>query len=789
LRNRPGWRWRAERAGRRLGDALLAGAAPCALAVTISGKVTAAGAPFPGVLVLGPKATCSVTDALGNYACSVAAGWTGALAPYSNGWTFVVQGDVQRAAAATFASLGANQSGVDFAATPAYGLRAELALRRPATTQYFLDYNYDSTPETAVTFGTATDVALVGDVNGDGLTDLVLFRNGVWYGSTQQNNVVDRVFAFGAPGDVPLLADFDGDGTADLVVFRNGTWYVSTQRDGVVTMTFCFGQAGDTPLVGDFDGDGNVDLAVFRNGVWYIDTNRDSVADLTIRFGGVAGEIPVALDYDGDGRTDLVVFRDGVWYVNTTLDGIGAILVGYGASGDRPLAGYFNRANTRFVKAGSPCATGCTQANPYGTITAAWQDAVDGDVIRIAKGAYPENLDFSYPGNQYLPGKFGKNNVKLVGVSKFAVSVAPPTGDAAYLRGASGYWLRGLRLQSQAAGARGLVLAGGPNSVLPTFPGPQVNVSVADLTENHQQNALLTGSSNAWFRYVRLNRSRAGHGVSDWGNSYLRVVASEVSYNGYTVPQGPPVPDAGKGLDVRDDSEGDTRRSALRGNLTYGVVDVVRSVVRLTSNTIEGAGVNGINVCGAATVPDTSVIYMTGNWVASNGFGMPTAPGSGMEVYLTCSGTQTITGNSFVGNALNGLFVGSGNVNLTNNTFQANAIGTTIYADTTGFAGEPPSYTNTVVTYYGNTFDGNARVGIYAERHIGTVARDVFATVGGTGTGQKNFFRNYAPPKYHAVGCVNVTTNFACPLGGNFFDHSGDDVEQPACNSACVSTP
>jgi Right handed beta helix region len=262
-----------------------------------------------------------------------------------------------------------------------------------------------------------------------------------------------------------------------------------------------------------------------------------------------------------------------------------------------------------------------------------------------------------------------------------------------------------------------------------------------------------------------------------------------VSYNGYTVPQGPPVPDAGKGFDIRDDSEGDARRSTLRNNLTYGVVDVVRSVVRLTLNTIDGTGVNGINVCGAATVPDTSVIYMTGNWIASNGFGMPGAPGSGMEVYLTCSGAQTLTGNSFVGNALNGMFVGSGNVALTNNVFQANTIGLTLYADTTGFAGEPPSYANTVATLYGNTFDGNARVGIYPERHVGTVTRDVFATVGGSGAGQKNFFRNYAPPKFHAIGCLNVTTNFACPLGGNFFDHSGDDVETPACNTACVSTP
>lgn len=764
------------------------GAPSASLALTVSGTVTASGTGLAGVQMTAPKATCSLTDAAGSYSCQVASGWSGTLAPYLTGWTFVLVGDAQKPAAASFTTLGANQSGVNFVATPMTGLRAELALRRTAAALTYLDYNYDSIPDATVPFGAATDVALAGDVNGDGISDLVLFRNGVWYATTHQDGVVDATFFFGTTGDQPLLGDVDGDGTADLIVFRSGTWYVSTKRDGVADRTYHFGLAGDTALVGDFDADGIADLAVFRSGTWYIDTNRDGVPDLVIPFGGAANDIPYALDFDGDGRADIAVFRDGLWYVNTTLDGTVSAVVPFGAAGDRPLAGYFNRAKTRFVKAGAPCTTGCTAANPYGSITAAWQDAVDGDILRVAKGTYPESLDFSYPGNQYMPGKFGKNNIKVIGVSKYTTIVSPSAGDALYLRGASGYLLRGLRLSAQAAGARGIVLAGGISSVLPSFPGAQVNVSVTDVTENPSTNVLLTGTSNAWFRYARLNRSRAGHGISGWGNSYVRVVSSEVSNNGYTIAPAVAPPDAGKGLDIRDDSEGEARRSTFHANLTYAIVDVGRSVVRLNLNTIDSTGVNGINVCASGITPDTSVIYMTNNWVAANGFNWPGGQGSGMEVFLTCSGTQTISGNVFVGNALNGLFVASGTANVTNNSFQANTIGLTLYA-TDGFGGEERSYTSPVVTLYGNTYDANARVGIFPERYPGSTLRDVFATVGGSGAGQKNFFRNYASPKFHAIGCYNVTTNFKCPLGGNSFDHSGDDVEQPACNTACVSTP
>ena len=122
--------------------AVVVGGASAAQAVSISGTVTRGGAGFANVQMLAPKANCTISDALGNYACQVASGWSGTLAPYSNGWSFVIAGDPQKAAAATFTSIGADQSGINFTAAPAYGLRAELSLRRPSGSLYYLDTNY-----------------------------------------------------------------------------------------------------------------------------------------------------------------------------------------------------------------------------------------------------------------------------------------------------------------------------------------------------------------------------------------------------------------------------------------------------------------------------------------------------------------------------------------------------------------------------------------------------------------------------------------------------------------------
>jgi uncharacterized delta-60 repeat protein len=150
--------------------------------------------------------------------------------------------------------------------------------------------------------------------NANGSASKLVFRpsDALWY--EFRPFLPPSSFSIGVelPGDIPVREDYDGDGFSDLAVFRDGNWFYKKSSNHDI-IHYQFGLAGDKPVPADYDGDGRTDYAVFRpsDGVWYIKKSTEGF--YAVRW-GLADDLPVPADYDGDGKTDIAVYRNGVWY-------------------------------------------------------------------------------------------------------------------------------------------------------------------------------------------------------------------------------------------------------------------------------------------------------------------------------------------------------------------------------------------------------------------------------------------------------------------------------------------
>ena len=196
---------------------------------------------------------------------------------------------------------------------------------------------------TGAAFGQAGDKLVPADYDGDGKTDLAVARNvsgTLYFYILNSINSNFSAVQWGSSSDIPQVADYNNDGKADVAVFRpsNGTWYISNSGGGSTAMAF--GQNGDVPVANDFDGDGRADMAVIRGNVWYINKSTGGVQTTTF---GLSTDVPVPADYDGDGKVDVAVYRasNGTWYTSTNpANNYGAIV--FGSSTDVPVPGDYD---------------------------------------------------------------------------------------------------------------------------------------------------------------------------------------------------------------------------------------------------------------------------------------------------------------------------------------------------------------------------------------------------------------------------------------------------------------
>ena len=192
---------------------------------------------------------------------------------------------------------------------------------------------------------------LVDDFDGDGRTDLTVFRpsDGTWYSKLSLDGS-SKARQFGLGTDITALnADFDGDGLADYAAIRvnpsNGnltTYILQSSNNSLRTVSLGNAALGDQIGTGDFDGDGKYDFGTFRNGLW---TYIESTTGTTRTFNwGQTGDLPAMGDFDGDGKSDFAVVRDTsgtyFWYIRQSSNGQLRV-VRFGQTGD----GLLNRVD------------------------------------------------------------------------------------------------------------------------------------------------------------------------------------------------------------------------------------------------------------------------------------------------------------------------------------------------------------------------------------------------------------------------------------------------------------
>lgn len=143
---------------------------------------------------------------------------------------------------------------------------------------------------------------------------------GVWHVSGGQSGNP----TWGEPGDVPVPADYDGDGLTDMAIWRprDGNWWVVLSATGVNQITQ-WGTAGDIPLPADYDGDKEADFAVFRpsDGTFYFFSDNCQ-ANRAIKLSVTTGT-PISGDFDKDGRADFGLYNPQSGFVVRYATGFG----------------------------------------------------------------------------------------------------------------------------------------------------------------------------------------------------------------------------------------------------------------------------------------------------------------------------------------------------------------------------------------------------------------------------------------------------------------------------------
>ncbi len=189
-----------------------------------------------------------------------------------------------------------------------------------------------------------SDRPVAGDWNGDGRTDLGIYRPTPAFGEFRQLvGPTTTAMSWGKPGDVAVTGDWDGNGQDDVGVRPLGSRaFLLRSATGAVRTNFNYGLPTDAPVVGDWNGDGRTDLGVYRPSTRQFILRPPGGGRNTVVVWGAAGDKPVVGDWDKDGRSDIGTYNPGTatWTLRVpTGSGFSTQRFVFGRAGDLPVTG------------------------------------------------------------------------------------------------------------------------------------------------------------------------------------------------------------------------------------------------------------------------------------------------------------------------------------------------------------------------------------------------------------------------------------------------------------------
>jgi SpoIID/LytB domain protein len=204
---------------------------------------------------------------------------------------------------------------------------------------------------TSFSFGTAGDLPITGDWNGDGTDTVGVWRSGkVYLRNTKGGGPAEVSFTYGQAGDVPIVGDWNGDGTDTIGVRRGRNFYLrNSNTSGPGQIAVAYGLDSDTAVVGDWDGNGTVTVGVRRGASWYLrNANTGGPAQVAFAF-GLATDAPVVGNWNGIGADGIGVRRGTTYHLRNALSSGPATTSFTSLGAGSPLAGRWKGAAADWV--------------------------------------------------------------------------------------------------------------------------------------------------------------------------------------------------------------------------------------------------------------------------------------------------------------------------------------------------------------------------------------------------------------------------------------------------------